>query len=76
MTPIEGEKNDFFSMITDIRLDATNLDILIHPPEQGNGLMRDVLQGTNTYATVCLRPMLMFLLIGRVVSRSYFLINA
>lgn len=56
---IEGEKNDFFSMITDIRLDATNPDILIHPPEQGNGLMRDVLQGTNTYATVCLRPMLM-----------------
>ena len=56
---IEGEKNEFFSMITDLRLDATNPDILVHPPEQDNALMRDVLNGTSTYATVCLRPMLM-----------------
>jgi DNA helicase HerA-like ATPase len=56
---IEGEKNEFFSMITDLRLDATNPEILIHPPEQDNALMRDVLNGTSTYATVCLRPMLM-----------------
>ena len=56
---IEGEKKEFFSMITDLRLDATNPEILVHPPEQDNALMRDVLNGTSTYATVCLRPMLM-----------------
>ena len=28
---IEGGKNDFFSMVTDMRLDATNPDILLHP---------------------------------------------
>ncbi|MFH1008340.1 MAG: ATP-binding protein, partial [Candidatus Latescibacterota bacterium] len=56
---IEGEKNEFFSMITDLRLDATNPEILIHPPEAENELMREVLNGTSTYATVCLRPMLM-----------------
>jgi len=55
---IEGEKNEFFSMITDIRLDATSSDILVHPPD-GDGLMKDVLKGTSTYATVSLRPMLM-----------------
>ena len=56
---IEGQKNEFFSLITDIRLDATDPQILIHPPEQSDQLMRDVLSGTSTYATVCLRPMLM-----------------
>ncbi|MEQ8189826.1 MAG: DUF87 domain-containing protein, partial [Candidatus Eremiobacterota bacterium] len=56
---IDGEKNQFFSMITDMRLDATNPEILINPPSEGNGIMREILSGTNTYATVCLKPMLM-----------------
>lgn len=56
---IEGEKHEFFSMITDIRLDATNPEILINPPNHGDELMQQVLNGTSTYVTVCLRPMLM-----------------
>lgn len=56
---VEGEKNEFFSMITDVRLDATNPDILAHPPSQDDNLMRSVLSGTSTYVTVSLRPMLM-----------------
>ena len=56
---IEGAKNEFFSLITDLRLDATNPEILVHPPDRGNGLMHQVLNGTSTYITVCLRPMLM-----------------
>ncbi|MCS6863365.1 MAG: DUF87 domain-containing protein, partial [Abditibacteriales bacterium] len=56
---VEGEKNEFFSMITDVRLDATNPDILAHPPAQDDNLMRSVLSGTSTYVTVSLRPMLM-----------------
>lgn len=56
---IEGEKNEFFSMITDVRLDATNPDILAHPPPAEDTLMRSVLSGTSTYVTVSLRPMLM-----------------
>ena len=56
---IDGEKNQFFSMITDMRLDSTNPEILINPPSEGNGIMREILSGTNTYATVCLKPMLM-----------------
>ena len=56
---IEGDKNDFFSMVTDMRLDATNPEILLHPPEREDGLLRQVLNGTNTYNIVALRPMLM-----------------
>ncbi len=56
---IEGQQNDFFSMITDVRLDATNPDILVNPPDWSDGLMHKVLDGTSTYVVVSLRPMLM-----------------
>ena len=56
---IEGAKNEFFSMITDLRLDATNPDVLIHPPQDDNALLHEVLNGTSTYISVSLRPMLM-----------------
>jgi len=56
---IEGDKNDFFSMVTDMRLDANNQDVLLHPPSQDDALLRQVLSGTSTYNIVSLRPMLM-----------------
>ena len=56
---IEGDKNDFFSMVTDMRLDATNPEILLHPPSRSDELLRQVLAGTGTYNIVSMRPMLM-----------------
>jgi DNA helicase HerA-like ATPase len=56
---IEGDKNDFFSMVTDMRLDATNGEILLHPPDRSDELLRQILAGTGTYNIVSLRPMLM-----------------
>jgi len=56
---VEGAQNDFFSMITDVRLDTTSPQILVHPPDRDDRLMRDILAGTSAYATVMLRPMLM-----------------
>jgi len=56
---IEGYKNEFFSMITDLRLDATNPEILLYPPLDGDQLLHSVLNGSSTYVTVSLRPMLM-----------------
>ncbi|MEE3259441.1 MAG: ATP-binding protein [Candidatus Latescibacterota bacterium] len=56
---IEGDKNDFFSMVTDMRLDANNQEVLLHPPSQEDELLRKVLAGTSTYNIVSLRPMLM-----------------
>ncbi len=56
---IEGETFDFFSLITDLRIDAANEGILLRPPGADDELLRRVLQGSGTYATVSLRPQLM-----------------
>ena len=56
---IQGHQYDFFSLITDVRIDASNDDILLYPPSQEDQLLREVLQGNATYATVSLKPMLM-----------------
>jgi len=56
---IEGEKSRFFCMVTDVRLDTTNPQVLADPPDEEEDLMRQVLHGTTTYGTVCLRPLLM-----------------
>ena len=56
---IEGDKNDFFSMVTDMRLDANNQEVLLHPPGREEDILRKVLAGTTTYNIVSLRPMLM-----------------
>lgn len=55
---IEGKKNEFFSLITDVRLDATNPEILNDPPDVDNEVFREILSGTSTFATISLRPML------------------
>lgn len=56
---VQGEKYDFFSMITDVRIAATNERILLQPPGREDGLLREILQGSGTYTTVTLKPMLM-----------------
>ncbi|MEM8485472.1 MAG: ATP-binding protein [Bacteroidota bacterium] len=56
---IQGAQYDFFSMITDARIDASNEGILLHPPGESDQLLRDVMHGTATYATISLKPMLM-----------------
>ncbi|MFB3131154.1 MAG: ATP-binding protein [Rhodothermales bacterium] len=56
---IQGEQYDFFSLITDVSIDAANENILLHPPSKDDDLLRRVMQGMGTYATVSLNPMLM-----------------
>ena len=56
---IEGFKNEFFSLITDLSLDSTNPEILLFPPNEGDRLLQNILNGSSTYVTVALRPMLM-----------------
>ncbi|NJK78831.1 MAG: DUF87 domain-containing protein [Chloroflexaceae bacterium] len=55
---IQGEKHEFFSMITDVVLEATNQKVLTDPPN-GDPFLHDVLAGTATYGTVNLSPRLM-----------------
>ena len=54
---IEGARHRFFSTVHDVRLENTNEDVLLRPPE--DAFVQQVLQGTNTYATVDLRPKLL-----------------
>ncbi|HEX8833003.1 MAG TPA: DUF87 domain-containing protein, partial [Abditibacteriaceae bacterium] len=56
---IQGQNYEFFSMITDVTLDASNNDILLHPPGEDEELLLRVLQGASIYTTVKLKPMLM-----------------
>ena len=67
---IEGEKSRFFCMVTDVRLDATNQQVLADPPDEEEDLMRQVLHGTATYGTVCVRPLLMTAKEGTVIAES------
>lgn len=55
---IEGEKHEFFSMITDVALEATNQKILADPPN-GDVFIYEVLAGTSTYGSITIKPMLM-----------------
>ncbi len=56
---VQGDKFRFFSMITNIGLDAANPHILLNPPSESEELLRKVLAGTGTFGTVELCPMLM-----------------
>src|SRR5437667_5844994 len=62
---IEGQAYDFFSMITDIALGATNPEVLDTPPDRDDALMHAVLAGTSTFGTASLRPMIQLRRDGR-----------
>lgn len=55
---IEGKQYQYFSMITDVRLQTNNPRIMVTPPSPQEDLLRQILNGNQTYATINLRPML------------------
>jgi uncharacterized protein len=54
---VEGSHNRFFSAVHNVKLANTNEDVLLRPPD--DGFVREILRGTNTYATIDLRPKLL-----------------
>ncbi len=62
---VSGEQHHFFSLITDVTLQATDSRILADPPRPDgaahsiDALLARILQGTSTFASVKLRPLLM-----------------
>lgn len=56
---VEGDKNEYFSMITDVILETTSPDLCANPPGRDDDLMRRVLSGTTAFGKVELKPMLM-----------------
>jgi DNA helicase HerA-like ATPase len=55
---VQGDKNEFFTMITDVRLEATNQKVLADPPSS-DAFFYEILAGTSTYGSIHLKPMLM-----------------
>ena len=53
---IEGYKNQFFSMITDLSLDATNPEILLYPPREGDQLLHQRSQWFQHLCHRCTAP--------------------
>ncbi|HEY32730.1 MAG TPA: ATP-binding protein [Dehalococcoidia bacterium] len=55
---IEGRQRRFFGMITDISLGVTDPQLTINPPDATDPFLSEVLNGTATYGTVHVLPML------------------
>ena len=59
---VEGERHEFFAMITDVTLDCVSPGVLADPPasdSSADAFLRKALAGTSTFGTVTLKPMLM-----------------
>jgi len=56
---VRGQSRRFFSMITDVLLDATDPRWAKIAPDMSDDFMRDVMIGTNTFGLLHVSPMLM-----------------
>jgi uncharacterized protein len=56
---VKGQLADFFCLISDVTLEATNAQVLMDPPGDDEGFTRQVLAGTSIFGSVTLAPMLM-----------------
>lgn len=55
---IATPQSQFFSLLTDLRLEASNPDILLFPPTEKETLLQNFLAHKEIYATAMLRPLL------------------
>jgi len=55
---IEGEKQRFFGMITDVSLGVIDQKLTLTPPDVSDLFMAEVLAGTSTYGTIHVSPYL------------------
>lgn len=56
---VSGDNTTYFSLVTDLKLEVSNPDILLFPPAQTESLLTTVLKKHSIYATAVIRPMLM-----------------
>ena len=55
---IEGQKQRFFGMITDVSLGVVDPKLTLTPPDVADPFVAEVLAGTSTYGTIHVLPML------------------
>jgi uncharacterized protein len=56
---IQGEKYDFFCLVTDVLLGTSSTDLLDDPPDPADDFLHQVLVGTGAYGSIAIQPMLM-----------------
>lgn len=56
---VQGQQKDFFCLVSDVRLESTNDQVLMDPPGDDEAFARQVLAGTSIFGTVQLAPSLM-----------------
>ena len=56
---IEGERNRFFCLVTDMELGAASDRALLDPPSRSHPLVAEMLEDIATFSTVSIQPMLM-----------------
>ncbi|MBI5564896.1 MAG: DUF87 domain-containing protein, partial [Chloroflexi bacterium] len=56
---IEGQGRKFFSMVTDVQLDATDPRLAKTAPDMTDNFMREIMVGTSTFGLLHVSPMLM-----------------
>ncbi|MEA3459627.1 MAG: hypothetical protein U9R11_02965, partial [Chloroflexota bacterium] len=56
---VEGERNRYFSVISDMQLKVTDAKLLADPPRGASPFIAQAISGINTYATVQVKPKLM-----------------
>jgi len=56
---VQSKTYKFFSLITDLKLEVNNPDILLFPPNHDETLLMDVLRKKCIYATALIKPMVM-----------------
>ena len=56
---VQGQHKDFFCLVSDVALEATNAQVLMDPPAGNEAFTRQVLNGTSIFGSVALAPMLM-----------------
>lgn len=56
---IEGQGRKFFSMVTDVQLDATDPRLAKSAPDMSDDFMREIMIGTSTFGMLHVSPMLM-----------------
>ena len=67
---VDGRRYRFFSMITDVSLEAVNDQMLMYPPADEGSLERQVLEGVGVWGSVEIKPMLMLPLDGSTEFRE------
>ena len=57
---IQGQRNRFLGVLTEIELDSTDDGIASAPPDASSSLLTQVLNGTVAYSSITVEPMLIF----------------